>query len=417
METAGEMPVGVVGAGTMGAGIAQVALEAGHSVRLYDPDPAALDRARGRIEDGLSRRAAKRAASGEPAAGSAAGASGMVAADLLRRLSVALSVEELAASAGLIVEAALEDLSLKVRLFEALDGAATPDAILATNTSALSVSAISTGTRHPGRVIGLHFFNPAPVMRLVEVVEPQRAEGPVVDRAMRLMTAWGKTPVRCADAPGFIVNRVNRPYTLEALRILEASLADVVQLDAAARSNGYPMGPFELMDLIGLDISLAAASGLFQAFGREPRFRPSPIQERLVAAGMLGRKTGLGFYRYGADGRALGVSPDIASGPPTSQPEHAEPRAEGEPRAQELVERLTLGIVNEAYHALGEEVATAADIDLALKLGAGHPLGPFERVAALGGPRIAAERLTRLADAYGERFRPAPALQAAAAAG
>jgi len=183
------------------------------------------------------------------------------------------------------------------------------------------------------------------------------------------------------------------------------------------------MGPFELMDLIGLDINLAAASGLFQAFRREPRFRPSPIQERLVAAGMLGRKTGLGFYRYDADGRALGVSPDVAAGRPTSQPGEAEPSApagspaDAGPRAEELVERLTLGIVNEAYHALGEEVATPADIDLALRLGAGHPLGPFERVAALGGPRIAAERLTRLADAHGERFRPAPALRAAAAAG
>jgi 3-hydroxybutyryl-CoA dehydrogenase len=346
-----------------------------------------------------------------------------VAAEVLRGLSVASSVEELAAGAGLIVEAVLEDLALKVRLFEALDAAATPDAILATNTSALSVSAIGTGTQHPGRVIGLHFFNPAPVMRLVEVVQPSMAERPVMDRAMRLMTAWGKTPVRCADAPGFIVNRVNRPYTLEALRILEAGLADVEQLDAAARSNGYPMGPFELMDLIGLDINLAAASGLFQAFGREPRFRPSPIQERLVAAGMLGRKTGLGFYRYDADGRALGVSPDVAAGRPTSQPGEAEPSApaglpaDAGPRAEELMERLTLGVINEAYHALGEEVATPADIDLALRLGAGHPLGPFERVAALGGPRIAAERLTRLADAHGERFRPAPALRAAAAAG
>jgi 3-hydroxybutyryl-CoA dehydrogenase len=417
MESAAEMPVGVVGGGTMGAGIAQVALEAGHSVRLYDPDPAALDRARGRIQDGLNRRAAKRAASGEPAA------SDVAAADLLRGLSMASSLDELAAGAGLIVEAALEDLALKVQLFEALDAATMPDAILATNTSALSVSAISAGTQNPGRVIGLHFFNPAPVMRLVEVVQPSTATGPVVDRAMRLMTAWGKTPVRCADAPGFIVNRVNRPYTLEALRILEGGLADVEQLDAAARSNGYPMGPFELMDLIGLDINLAAASSLFQAFGREPRFRPSPIQERLVASGMLGRKTGLGFYRYDADGHALGVSPDVAAGRPTSQPGEAEPSAdaelpveEGSP-AEELVERLTLGIVNEAYHALGEEVATAADIDLALRLGAGHPLGPFERVADLGGPRIAAERLTRLADAYGERFRPAPALQMAAAAG
>jgi 3-hydroxybutyryl-CoA dehydrogenase len=294
----------------------------------------------------------------------------------------------------------------------AVDAGARPETILATNTSALSVTAIAGAATRPGRVLGLHFFNPVPRMALVEVVVTEWTEPMVARRAELHVAGWGKTTVRCADTPGFIVNRVNRPYTLEALRILEAGLADVEQLDGAARSNGYPMGPFELMDLIGLDINLAAASGLYAAFNREPRFRPSPIQERLVAVGMLGRKTGLGFYRYDADGRALGVSPDVAGAVrSTSRPGDAGPRAE------DLVERLTLGIVNEAYHALGEAVATPADIDLALRLGAGHPLGPFERVAALGGPRIAAELLTRMADAYGERFRPAPALQAAEAAG
>jgi 3-hydroxybutyryl-CoA dehydrogenase len=403
MATDGRLPVGIVGAGTMGAGIAQVALAAGHPVRLYDADPAAPDRARTRIADGLRRLAAKRKEADTRATDAPA--------ERLDRLSVAPTVEDVAAGAGLVVEAVLEDLALKVSLFAGLDAAAGPEAILATNTSALSVAAIAAGTAHPGRVIGLHFFNPAPLMRLVEVVEHPSADPFIVDRAFELMAAWGKTPVRCADAPGFIVNRINRPYTLEALRVLESGLTGVEELDEAARSSGYPMGPFELMDLIGLDVNLAAARGLFEAFGREPRFRPSSIQERLVAAGALGRKTGSGFYRYDDAGARLGVSPGVVGDGPS--PKSGSPV----PSAENLVERLTLGVVNEAYRALGDEVATPADIDLALKLGAGHPLGPFERVQALGGPRIVAERLTRLADDYGERFRPAPALRVAAAAG
>jgi 3-hydroxybutyryl-CoA dehydrogenase len=388
----------------MGAGIAQVALAAGHPVRLHDPDPAALDRARTRIADGLNRQAAKRSEAGEPLADAPAA--------VLDRLTVAPTLEDLASGAGVIVEAVLEDLALKVSLFAKLDAEASREAMLATNTSALSVAAIAAGARHPGRVIGLHFFNPAPLMRLVEVVEPPSADRSVVDRALRLMTAWDKTPVRCADAPGFIVNRVNRPYTLEALRILESGLAGIEELDAAARSSGYPMGPFELMDLIGLDVNLAAARGLFEAFGREPRFRPSPIQERLVAAGTLGRKTGSGFYRYDDAGAKLGVSLDVSRG---AVGDGSPTRWESpEASTDELLDRLTLGVINEAYRALGDDVATPADIDLALKLGAGHPLGPFERVEALGGPRIVADRLARLADAHGERFAPAPALLALA---
>jgi 3-hydroxybutyryl-CoA dehydrogenase len=241
-------------------------------------------------------------------------------------------------------------------------------------------------------------------MRLVEVVAHPAADRQVVDRAMELMTAWGKTPVRCADSPGFIVNRVNRPFTLEALRILESGLAGVAQLDAAARAAGYPMGPFELMDLVGIDVNLAAARGLYEGFGDEPRFRPSPIQERLVKAGSLGRKTGRGFYRYDESGQIVGVSPDL-------------PVDATKPPAQDLMDRLTLGIVDEAYRALGEGVASAADIDLALRLGAGHPLGPFERVQTMGGPATVAERLAVLEVAHGNRFAAAPALLAAASDG
>jgi 3-hydroxybutyryl-CoA dehydrogenase len=396
--------VGVVGAGTMGAGIAQVALEAGHPVVLHDPDPAALDRARSAIAAGLARRAARRSAEGASADEQAAQVSAT-----LERLRIAGSPAEAAADATLVIEAAIEDLETKVLLFADLDAAAPPDALLATNTSALSVAAIAAGALRPGRVLGLHFFNPAPVMRLVEVVGAPATEERIVDRAVRLMADWGKTPVRCRDTPGFIVNRVNRPFTLEALRILEAGEADVGTVDTAMRAAGFPMGPFELMDLVGIDVNLAAARALFEAFGGEPRFRPSAVQERLVAAGRLGRKTGEGFYRYDADRRALGVSLT-----PADRAQPAQPESDPDRPADRIIDRITLAIVNEAYHALDDAVASPSDIDVALRLGASHPLGPFERADVLGGPVAVRTRLAALASELGPRFRPAPALVSAA---
>jgi 3-hydroxybutyryl-CoA dehydrogenase len=386
--------VGVVGAGTMGAGIAQVALEAGCEVRLHDVDRDAVTRAQARIAEGLARRVAKRGLVGAAARDAVL--------ELLGGLAVASSLHGLAAEADLVIEAAMEDLALKQGVFEALDAASRPHTILATNTSALSVGAIAAATARPGRVIGLHFFNPAAVMRLVEVVAPTGAEGAVIDAASARMIAWGKTPVRCSDAPGFIVNRVNRPFTLEALRILEEGLAPIEVIDAAVRADGFPMGPFELMDLIGIDVNLAAAKALFEAFAGEQRFRASPFQERLVAEGLLGRKTGAGFYRYdGAEGRL---------GPTAAFESHARASI----RDPEIVDRIVLGVVNEAFHALGEHVAAASDIDVALRLGAGHPVGPFERVERLGGAAAVADRLIGLAAVAGPRFAPAPALIATA---
>ena len=287
--TAPPGPVGVVGAGTMGAGIAQLALEAGHQVWLHDVDAAAIERGRARIRNGLERRAGRLDLDADSAESWVDGR--------LARLHDAQTLDVLAASGpGLVVEAALEDLEAKRAIFWALDTATPPSAILATNTSALSVGAIGAATAHRERVIGLHFFNPAPVMPLVEVVAPSASDPSIVDRATALMTAWGKVPVRCRDTPGFIVNRVNRPFTLEALAMLAAGEASVVSIDAAMRADGFPMGPFELMDLVGIDINLAAARGVYAGSiaAGDPladRFRPSPIQERLVAEGRLGRKT------------------------------------------------------------------------------------------------------------------------------
>jgi 3-hydroxybutyryl-CoA dehydrogenase len=391
----GKELVGVVGAGTMGAGICQVALEAGHEVVVHDVDPTALDAGLARIRAGLERRAA--------GLGLDADSTDEWVDGRLAGLREADTLDAVAAEADVVIEAALEDLELKQTIFERLDGSSGPDALLATNTSALSIDAVAQATSHPDRVLGLHFFNPAPVMKLVEVVTAPRTRPDAAAVATQLVTSWGKTAVQCADAPGFIVNRVNRPFTLEALRILDAGDAPVEQIDLAVVDAGFPMGPFALMDLVGIEVNLAAARSLYERFGHEPRFQPSPTQERLVEEERLGRKAGVGFYDYGADGRSVGVSREFAGHPVVDGTTD-----------EEIVDRIVMGVINEAYYALGEAVADRHDIDLALRLGAGHPRGPFERVADLGGSQAVRERLVRLSAKLGSRFAPAPALLAEA---
>jgi 3-hydroxybutyryl-CoA dehydrogenase len=390
----------------MGAGIAQLAIEAGSLVLLNDVDVAAIERGRARIRTGLERRAGRL----DLDPGSAeAWIEGRIA-----RLRDAPSLDDIAgAGPELVIEAALEDLDSKRAIVRQLDPLVGPGTILATNTSALSVASIAEAASRPERVLGLHFFNPAPVMPLVEVVVAPATDRAVVERAIALMTAWGKVPVRCSDTPGFIVNRVNRPFTLEALAMLDDRDGTLETIDAALRDAGFPMGPFELMDLTGIDVTLAASAGIFErsrAAGDAlaERFRPSPIQERLVAAGQLGRKTGGGFYDHGL---AAGT-PGQASGLGAIEAAGAAASSDGPLAPDVIVERIVLAIVNEAYRALGDGVATAADIDLAMRLGAAHPDGPFERATSLGGPKAVLDGLARYAG-HGPRFEPAPALLAA----
>jgi 3-hydroxybutyryl-CoA dehydrogenase len=356
--------VGVVGAGAMGAGIAQVALEAGSEVVLYDVDPDAIERARAAIGRGLERRAAKLELDADSIEAWTAGR--------LERLREAHTLDAIAVEAELVVEAALEELGLKREIFRALDAGAPDDTILASNTSALSIAAIASVTALPERMLGLHFFNPVPLMALVEVVPGPATSPAVVARAEAVVRSWGKTPVRSTDTPGFIVNRVNRPFTIEALRLVESGAASVEAIDEAMRAVDFPMGPFELMDLAGIDINLAAAGGVWEGLGRPDHLRPSEIQERLVAEGRLGRKTGGGFYQY-IDGRRGSVAQDFAAalGAPTLE-------------AAEIRARILAAIDAEAQRALDDGVATEADIDLALRLGAAHPTGPFERAARSG---------------------------------
>jgi len=385
----------------MGAGIAQVVLEAGWEVALFDAAPGAVDTARARIRDGLLRRATKVA----PTTGAADWAQ-----ERLARLSAARSLDRVAGGAHIVLEAAIEELEAKRAIFRVLDGAAAPETILATNTSALSVTKIAEAVGRADRVLGLHFFNPAPLLPLVEVVAGLHTAESVIDRALATVDAWGKTPIRTGDSPGFIVNRVNRPFTLEPLRLLRAGAGTVELIDAAIVAAGFPMGPFRLMDLIGIDVNLAAARGLFEAFDRAPRFRPSPIQESLVAAGHLGRKTGEGFYRYDADGTPIGPAQPFMAGAAT-------PAARASALdAESIAERTILAIVNEAYRALGDRVASADDIDLAMRLGANHPFGPFQWAREMGLTEVAA-MLDRLSDDDSDAFRPALILLRAVRAG
>lgn len=351
--------VGIVGAGTMGAGIAQVALEAGHEVVLYDVDELALEGGTDRIRTGLGRRAARLELDADSIDDWVEGR--------VANLRTAVTLDAVGAVAEVVIEAALEDLDLKRTIFAALDRDLPPEALLATNTSALPIAAIADATTRPGRVIGLHFFNPAPLMALVEVVRGSQTDQATVDQAIELMERWGKTPVVSEDFPGFIVNRVNRPFTIEALRMLEAGSAGIVDIDEAIRGAGYPMGPFELMDLIGIDVNLAVATAVWEGLGRPDRLRPSAIQQRLVDDDRLGRKTGAGFYAY----------PDRQRGEPADDLQPAGAGLNGI-EAADIVSRIEAAIAREAGLALADGVASADAIDTGLRLGAGHPSGPFE---------------------------------------
>jgi 3-hydroxybutyryl-CoA dehydrogenase len=300
-----------------------------------------------------------------------------------------------------------EDLELKRRIFAELAAAVDPDAVLATNTSSLSIESIAGAVQDPSRFLGLHFFNPATAMELVEVVVGSRTAPAAVELAAATVANWGKTPIRVADGIGFLANRCARPYTTEGLRLSAALGIEPARVDLICRLGGFPMGPFELIDLVGADISLGVAESFYrQSFG-EPRWRPHRTLVQAVAAGRLGRKTGEGFYVY--DGSAH-HAPDPDGGGPELLVDSERLASLAGPQAPEVLAWIAAALVNEAAFALEEEIATAADIDLAMRLGYRWPLGPLE-IGKMSGFSAVHARLEAMRETYGEAYRPAPRLR------
>ena len=372
--------VGVIGAGTMGQGIAQIAASAGHGVILVDRDEAAVERAMSNLDRILKRLVEKgRLDPGDSEA-------------ILSRIQTSSEVSA-CAPCGLVIEAIVEKEAVKQAVFSSLESVVGDAAILATNTSSLSVTRLAAGLKHPSRFLGLHFFNPAPLLPLVEVVPALQTREGLADEMSVLMRNWGKQPAMAKDTPGFIVNRVARPFYGEAIRIHEEGIADIATIDwAMTELGGFRMGPFQLMDLIGNDINYAVTESVWTAFHHDPRYTPSFSQKRNVDAGWLGRKTGRGWHDH-ADGAAV-----------------PSPRKDKD-LGQDIVWRILVMLINEAADAVFWGVASAEDVDCAMKGGVNYPKGLLEWAEEVGLDRCV-RALDDLKAEYGEeRYRCSPLLR------
>jgi 3-hydroxybutyryl-CoA dehydrogenase len=392
--------IGILGAGTMGRGIAQVAALGGFETRLYDAFPEAAEDAATKLREAL----AKGAARGRWSDAEADAAS--------NRIGPALAIRELA-GCELLIEAAPEDVELKQRLFAEAAAACGPETILASNTSSLRVTDIAAGVPGPERVVGMHFFNPPVLMKLVEVVAAERSSAAALASTTEVAVAMGRTPIQARDTPGFVANRLARPFALESLRMLGDGVAEAATIDRVVRlGGGFRMGPFELIDLIGLDVNLTIARSFFAQGDEAERWRPNPIQERLVEEGKLGRKSGEGYYSYTEDSKRE-PDPELGIETPTLDPAQL---TKIDPAATAILPRLFAQIANEAAFALEEEVASPEDMETAMRLGLNWPLGPLG-IAELLGAGSAMRLLTQLESERGAAYAPAPLLHQAAEQG
>ena len=364
----------------MGSGIAQVLAQAGVRVHLYDTKDEALERAMQKMQATMDRLVEK----GTFTADRSAEITGLIHPILYLRE---------ASDSDLVVEAIYENLEAKRSVFTTLDDVVSDDCILATNTSSLSIAAISAGVKNPARVIGLHFFNPAPLMPLVEIVPSLATDPQVLERCIQAVAAWGKTGVVAKDSPGFIVNRVARPYYAEAMNILEEGLADVPTIDwAMTQLAGFRMGPFALMDLIGHDVNYTVTETVWTQFYYSPRFRPNLSQKRLLEAGWLGKKTGRGFYDYRDGAPAPAATQDPALG-------------------EAIVQRILALLINEAADAVYRGIASPADLETAMTKGVNYPKGLLAWGLEWGFDRAEAT-LRALYERTGDpRYFPNPLLQ------
>ncbi len=372
--------IGVLGAGTMGAGIAQVAAQNGNQVILVDVNQSQLDLAKSNLSLILSKLIEKEKISISDKS------------SIESRITYSSELQSFA-PCQLIIEAILEDLAIKHKVFAALEEIVSSDCILASNTSSLSIASIGSVLKNPSRVIGIHFFNPAPLMPLVEIIPAVQTAPNFLSSALELIQSWKKITVVCKDTPGFIVNRVARPFYGEALRIYDEGIADFATIDwAMTNFGGFKMGPFALMDYIGNDVNYAVTESVFSAFYFDSRFKPSFTQKRLKEAGFFGRKSGRGFYDYSSG--ALSPEPTLNND-----------------LGLKIFHRILLMLINEAIDAVFMQVASKEDIDLAMTKGVNYPKGLLAWADEIGLENIL-NQLQALFDEYGEdRYRPNPLLR------
>jgi len=372
------MKIGIIGSGAMGTGIAQVALMAGEHVAMFDTNEEALDRAKGNLDVQFSKLVEKGKITEERKT------------ELASLVRFVRYMNDLA-DCDWVIEAIVEDLSVKKAVFAELDALLPKSSILATNTSSLSVTAIASACKHPERVWGIHFFNPAFLMPLVEIIPALQTDKSRLEEIQFKISHWGKTPVVTKDLPGFIVNRLARPFYSEALRIYDEGLATFSEIDEAMRALHFKMGPFELMDLIGNDVNYAVTESVFAANYFNPRYTPSTTQKRHVEAGWYGRKSKRGYYSYSEDSVNQPAPLNILS-------------------EEEIGKRILCMLINEAYEALRTGLASAEDLDLAMTKGVNYPIGLIAWGKQLGLDQVAWEMM-KLSSKYGEdRYRLSPAL-------
>ncbi|PCJ87033.1 MAG: 3-hydroxybutyryl-CoA dehydrogenase [Flavobacteriales bacterium] len=374
------MKIGVLGSGTMGSGIAQVAATAGHRVVLFDTNAEMLDKAKSKLQKILARLVEKEKITEN------------TSRDIFDRIEWATSLSDFT-DCGLIIEAIIENLDIKQKVFKELENIVSENCVLATNTSSLSVTSIAGSCQKPERVLGIHFFNPAPLMPLVEIIPAVQTNDDIFANTRALIDNWGKETVAAKDTPGFIVNRLARPFYGEAIRIYEEGFADIPTIDWAMKEiGGFRMGPFELMDFIGNDINYTVTETVFKEFFYDPRYKPSFTQKRMVEAGWLGRKTQKGYYDY------------------SENTQNPEPNKDSD-IGHDIFIRILVMLINEAAEALFLNIASKEDLDLAMTKGVNYPKGLLKWADELGIQNVL-DSLEFLHQEYGEdRYRPSPILR------